>query len=137
MLHVLTDPTPGARLKFQRNGANRAPSKKWPGLEQFSLNTLQLTQLFISHLSNSLFTGPGNGTGQGATSLAMTRISVPGAPRPQDDLKTVVETRTREWHFHIYFLLQSPTETAAALALRDAVLRLRRDGENNKTQHRP
>ncbi|KAF5122436.1 DOPA 4,5-dioxygenase [Metarhizium anisopliae] len=57
----------------------------------------------------------------------MTRISVPGAPRPQDDLKTVVETRTREWHFHIYFLLQSPTETAAALALRDAVLRLRRD----------
>ena len=47
---------------------------------------------------------------------------------PQDDLKTVTETRTREWHFHIYFLLQSPTETAAALALRDAVLRLRRDG---------
>ncbi|EPS43060.1 hypothetical protein H072_2860 [Dactylellina haptotyla CBS 200.50] len=50
------------------------------------------------------------------------------SPSPKDDLKTVVEARTREWHFHIYFLLQSPTETAAALALRDAVLRLRRDG---------
>lgn len=48
---------------------------------------------------------------------------------PQSDLKTVVETRNREWHFHIYFLLQSPTETAAALALRDAILRLRHDGE--------
>nr|XP_036582017.1 DOPA 4,5-dioxygenase [Colletotrichum truncatum]KAF6790574.1 DOPA 4,5-dioxygenase [Colletotrichum truncatum] len=47
---------------------------------------------------------------------------------PQEDLKTVVEARTREWHFHIYFLLQSPTETARALALRDAILRLRRDG---------
>lgn len=62
--YMLPDPTPGARLKFQRNGANRAPSNKWPGLEQFSLNTLQLTQLFINHLSNSLFTSPGNGTGQ-------------------------------------------------------------------------
>ncbi|KAM0264924.1 hypothetical protein ACHAQJ_000440 [Trichoderma viride] len=58
----------------------------------------------------------------------MTHIILPATPRPQDDLQTVVETRTREWHFHIYFLLQSPTETAAALALRDAVLRLRRDG---------
>lgn len=50
-------------------------------------------------------------------------------PRPQTDLKTVVESRNREWHFHIYFLLQSPVDTAAALALRDAVLRLRRDGQ--------
>ncbi|KHN95727.1 DOPA-like domain protein [Metarhizium album ARSEF 1941] len=59
----------------------------------------------------------------------MTLLTVPAeAPKPQDDLKTVVGTRTREWHFHIYFLLQSATETAAALALRDAVLRLRRDG---------
>jgi DOPA 4,5-dioxygenase len=53
----------------------------------------------------------------------------------QDDLKTVVENRTREWHFHIYFLLQSPTETAAALALRDAVLRLRRDGKFKARHH--
>ncbi|CZT07978.1 hypothetical protein WAI453_002333 [Rhynchosporium graminicola] len=45
-----------------------------------------------------------------------------------EDLITVVENRTREWHFHIYFLTQSPVETAAALELRDAVLRLRRDG---------
>lgn len=59
----------------------------------------------------------------------MTMVTRPTAPAPQDDLKTVVESRTREWHFHIYFLLQSPTDTAAALALRDAVLRLRRDGK--------
>lgn len=61
-------------------------------------------------------------------SFAMTQITVTSPPGPQDDLHSVVQTRTREWHFHIYFLLQSPTETAAALALRDAVLRLRRDG---------
>ncbi|PTB66105.1 hypothetical protein BBK36DRAFT_1119033 [Trichoderma citrinoviride] len=58
----------------------------------------------------------------------MTQVIMPAVSSPQDDLQTVVETRTREWHFHIYFLLQSPAETAAALALRDAVLRLRRDG---------
>ncbi|KAL6867176.1 DOPA-like domain-containing protein [Trichoderma novae-zelandiae] len=58
----------------------------------------------------------------------MTQVTTPAALGPQDDLQTVVEARTREWHFHIYFLLQSPTETAAALALRDSVLRLRRDG---------
>lgn len=63
----------------------------------------------------------------------MTQVPV---PKPQDDLQTVVESRTREWHFHIYFLLQSPTETAAALALRDAVLRLRRDGTENSRQSR-
>ncbi|KAK4060790.1 uncharacterized protein Triagg1_10633 [Trichoderma aggressivum f. europaeum] len=58
----------------------------------------------------------------------MTQVTLPTALGPQTDLQTVVESRTREWHFHIYFLLQSPTETAAALALRDAVLKLRRDG---------
>ncbi|KAL6884787.1 DOPA-like domain-containing protein [Trichoderma longibrachiatum] len=58
----------------------------------------------------------------------MTQVTIPAALKPQEDLQTVVESRTREWHFHIYFLLQSPAETAAALALRDAVLRLRRDG---------
>ncbi|KAL2068567.1 hypothetical protein VTL71DRAFT_14904 [Oculimacula yallundae] len=60
----------------------------------------------------------------------MTQIEIDAAIRtPHDeDLVTVVENRTREWHFHIYFLIQSPTEIAAALALRDAVLRLRRDG---------
>lgn len=56
-------------------------------------------------------------------------VSRPAIPPPQTDLKTVVQSRNREWHFHIYFLLQSPAETAAALALRDAVLRLRRDGQ--------
>lgn len=59
----------------------------------------------------------------------MTQINTV-APVPQQDLQTVVQSRTREWHFHIYFLLQSPDEKAAALALRDAVLRLRRDGKS-------
>ncbi|KAL1869162.1 hypothetical protein Daus18300_005699 [Diaporthe australafricana] len=58
----------------------------------------------------------------------MAMVTRPAAPPPQTDLKTVVESRNREWHFHIYFLTQSQTETAAALALRDAVLKLRRDG---------
>ncbi|POS77135.1 dopa 4,5-dioxygenase [Diaporthe helianthi] len=59
----------------------------------------------------------------------MTMVTRPAAPPPpQTDLKTVVGSRNREWHFHIYFLVQSQAETAAALALRDAVLRLRRDG---------
>jgi hypothetical protein len=87
---------------------------------------------YLANLStsyNSLFMSTGTSTGQGPVSPAMTRITNAVAPRPQDDLKTVVEARTREWHFHIYFLLQSPTETAAALELRDAVLRLRRDGK--------
>lgn len=61
----------------------------------------------------------------------MTMVTRPTAPPPQTDLKTVVESRNREWHFHIYFLIQSQTETAAALALRDAVLRLRRDGKRH------
>lgn len=59
----------------------------------------------------------------------MTMVTKSTPAPPQTDLKTVVESRNREWHFHIYFLIQSQTETAAALALRDAVLRLRRDGE--------
>lgn len=56
---------------------------------------------------------------------------------PQTDLERVVESRTREWHFHIYFLLQSPTETTAALAIRDAVLRLRREGERDNSTNIP
>lgn len=59
----------------------------------------------------------------------MARIARAAGALPEEDLQKVVESRAREWHFHIYFLLQSPTETAAALALRDAVLTLRRDGE--------
>lgn len=66
----------------------------------------------------------------------MTQVTLPTALGPQEDLQTVVESRTREWHFHIYFLLQSPTETAAALALRDAVLRLRRDGRQSLSRPR-
>lgn len=78
----------------------------------------------------TVLTLSGNRASQGTDRpLAMTQVTGLAAAKPQDDLQTVVETRTREWHFHIYFLLQSPTETAAALALRDAVLRLRRDGK--------
>lgn len=63
------------------------------------------------------------------TMTLLTRPLTAGPPVPETDLKTVIESRNREWHFHIYFLTQSPVETAAALALRDAVLRLRRDGK--------
>jgi DOPA 4,5-dioxygenase len=62
----------------------------------------------------------------------MTQVAKTPLSSPPIDLKTVVENRTREWHFHVYFLLQSPAESAAALALRDAVLRLRRDGEYSR-----
>ncbi|KIJ31812.1 hypothetical protein M422DRAFT_234442 [Sphaerobolus stellatus SS14] len=47
---------------------------------------------------------------------------------PPTDLKTVVESEVKEWHFHIYFLQNNEEQHAEALALRDAVLRLRRDG---------
>lgn len=50
------------------------------------------------------------------------------SPLPELDPETVLSERVREWHFHIYFLLQSPVEKDAALALRDAVLRLRNAG---------
>ena len=61
----------------------------------------------------------------------MTQTTRPLPKTPETDLQTVVESRTREWHFHIYFLLQSPVETKAALALRDSVLRLRRNGKSH------
>jgi DOPA 4,5-dioxygenase len=51
-------------------------------------------------------------------------------PMPESDVSAVVKERVKEWHFHIYFLLQSPIEKAAALALRDAVLRLRLAGKH-------
>ncbi|TFK65713.1 hypothetical protein BDN72DRAFT_800868 [Pluteus cervinus] len=47
---------------------------------------------------------------------------------PVSDLQTVIESEVKEWHFHIYFHQRNETEHQAALALRDAVLRLRRDG---------
>ncbi|KAG9074053.1 hypothetical protein FS749_014427, partial [Ceratobasidium sp. UAMH 11750] len=49
-------------------------------------------------------------------------------PEPPTDVERVVEEEIREWHFHIYFLQRNSRQHAAALALRDAVLRLRRDG---------
>ncbi|EPQ50607.1 hypothetical protein GLOTRDRAFT_50391 [Gloeophyllum trabeum ATCC 11539] len=47
---------------------------------------------------------------------------------PEMDLETVLESEVKEWHFHIYFHQHNAEEHAAALELRDAVLRLRRDG---------
>ncbi|KAJ7118971.1 DOPA-like domain-containing protein [Mycena epipterygia] len=48
--------------------------------------------------------------------------------KPPTDLKTVLESEIKEWHFHIYFHQGNAEEHHAALELRDAVLRLRRDG---------
>ncbi|KAI0093841.1 DOPA-like domain-containing protein [Irpex rosettiformis] len=47
---------------------------------------------------------------------------------PLTDLREVVESEIKEWHFHIYFHQRNADEHQAALELRDAVLRLRRDG---------
>jgi len=47
---------------------------------------------------------------------------------PPTDLEQVLDEEVKEWHFHIYFLQKNSRAHAAALQLRDAVLRLRRDG---------
>ncbi|RXW16040.1 hypothetical protein EST38_g9814 [Candolleomyces aberdarensis] len=47
---------------------------------------------------------------------------------PPTDLQTVLDAEIKEWHFHIYFHQNNERERSAALKLRDAVLRLRRDG---------
>ncbi|KAG9001592.1 hypothetical protein FRB93_012018 [Tulasnella sp. JGI-2019a] len=48
--------------------------------------------------------------------------------RPSTDVKEVVDAEVKEWHFHIYFLQNDAKAKQAALDLRAAVLRLRRDG---------
>ncbi|EJD48634.1 hypothetical protein AURDEDRAFT_112811 [Auricularia subglabra TFB-10046 SS5] len=47
---------------------------------------------------------------------------------PPTDVEEVLDSEIKEWHFHIYFHQKNAREQQAALALRDAVLRLRRDG---------
>ncbi|KII89409.1 hypothetical protein PLICRDRAFT_110062 [Plicaturopsis crispa FD-325 SS-3] len=47
---------------------------------------------------------------------------------PPTDVEEVVKSEVKEWHFHIYFHQRNADEHHAALELRDAVLRLRRDG---------
>lgn len=47
---------------------------------------------------------------------------------PPTDLQEVLDTEIKEWHFHIYFHQNNADEHQSALELRDAVLRLRRDG---------
>lgn len=41
---------------------------------------------------------------------------------------SLIHQEIREWHFHIYFLQNNATARAAALQLRDSVLRLRSNG---------
>ncbi|KAF9533667.1 DOPA-like domain-containing protein, partial [Crepidotus variabilis] len=48
--------------------------------------------------------------------------------KPPTDLQYVVDNEIKEWHFHIYFHQNNTQEHSEALQLRDAVLRLRRDG---------
>lgn len=99
--------------------------------------SLPLLSIFLHHAPGASHRPPviRQYTKRDNTQPTMTMLTRPaaaaaaGSPVPETDLKTVVESRNREWHFHIYFLTQSPVETAAALALRDAVLRLRRDGK--------
>ncbi|TFY68429.1 hypothetical protein EVG20_g3556 [Dentipellis fragilis] len=65
-------------------------------------------------------------------------LPIPGLPlaareavltmSPPTDLQTVLDSEIKEWHFHIYFHQHNAEEHHAALELRDAVLRLRRDG---------
>ncbi|KAJ3817891.1 DOPA-like domain-containing protein [Lentinula raphanica] len=48
--------------------------------------------------------------------------------KPLSNLKEVLDSEVKEWHFHIYFAQKNADQHYAALELRDAVLRLRRDG---------
>ncbi|KAH8114214.1 DOPA-like domain-containing protein [Phellopilus nigrolimitatus] len=50
------------------------------------------------------------------------------AQAPSSDVQYVLDNEIKEWHFHIYFLQRNDAQHKAALALRDSVLRLRRDG---------
>ncbi|KAF5378393.1 hypothetical protein D9757_010861 [Collybiopsis confluens] len=48
--------------------------------------------------------------------------------RPVSNLQEVIETEVKEWHFHIYFMQKNADQHYNALNLRDAILRLRREG---------
>ncbi|KAJ4475596.1 DOPA-like domain-containing protein [Lentinula aciculospora] len=48
--------------------------------------------------------------------------------KPSNNLQDVLDAEIKEWHFHIYFAQKNADQNYAALELRDAVLRLRRDG---------
>ncbi|KAH0584547.1 hypothetical protein H2248_010078 [Termitomyces sp. 'cryptogamus'] len=47
---------------------------------------------------------------------------------PPTDIEEVLRDEIKEWHFHIYFHQKNTVSHLAALELRNAVLRLRRDG---------
>ncbi|TFK22662.1 hypothetical protein FA15DRAFT_595702 [Coprinopsis marcescibilis] len=55
-------------------------------------------------------------------------MSLSEQANPPTDLQTVLNAEVKEWHFHIYFHQKNENEHQEALRLRDAVLRLRRDG---------
>ncbi|CCA70570.1 related to DOPA 4,5-dioxygenase EC=1.14.99.--Amanita muscaria [Serendipita indica DSM 11827] len=48
--------------------------------------------------------------------------------RPPADLETVLKDEIKEYHFHIYFHQKNEAEHKEALALRDSVLKLRKQG---------
>jgi len=48
--------------------------------------------------------------------------------KASSNLQEVMESEVKEWHFHIYFLQKNADQHYAALELRDAILRLRREG---------
>ncbi|KAA8908982.1 DOPA-like domain-containing protein [Sphaerosporella brunnea] len=57
--------------------------------------------------------------------------SGPVSARTIEEMKDpsfVLANEVKEWHFHIYFNTSSPSQRAAALNLRDAVLALRKAG---------
>ncbi|OAX33081.1 hypothetical protein K503DRAFT_775987 [Rhizopogon vinicolor AM-OR11-026] len=59
---------------------------------------------------------------------SLTRDMMSDQYQPPTDLEEVVSSEVKEWHFHIYFHQRNADAHRAALDLRDAVLRLRRDG---------
>nr|VWO95374.1 DNA topoisomerase 1 (EC (DNA topoisomerase I) [Ganoderma boninense] len=71
---------------------------------------------------NGTVHGP-EGGGRIRNQVGQNSISTYCYPKEAD-----LESICREWHFHIYFHQRNADEHHAALELRDAVLRLRRDG---------
>eukprot|EP00914_Ancora_sagittata_P015559 GHVO01030876.1.p1 GENE.GHVO01030876.1~~GHVO01030876.1.p1 ORF type:complete len:201 (+),score=6.28 GHVO01030876.1:43-603(+) len=48
--------------------------------------------------------------------------------KPTTNLQTVLDDEVKEWMFHVYFYQNNADHLHAAQELRDAILRLRRDG---------
>ncbi|KAF8061738.1 DOPA-like domain-containing protein [Lyophyllum atratum] len=93
-------------------------------------STSASTSGYVASASASAFP-PSSASGAGyAPSYAgfPTQTRPSGTAQPPTDLETVLKDEIKEWHFHIYFHQRNASSHHAALELRDAVLRLRRDG---------